>query len=212
MVGTQLSKMLADFEEEATLQLIKKELASGADPLAILEALREGMMIVSKRFEEGEYFLPELIMAGELFKEISVILRPAPGNAQAAIKGPLVFGTVQGDIHDIGKEVTIAVLEGVGYEVHDLGVNVPPEQFIKKLQETGAGILGLSGLITSAFDGMKATVDAVVKAGLRDRVKVMIGGGITDEKVRVYTGADAFGNNPSDAIKICQKFIGEKLS
>ncbi|MCX6582097.1 MAG: cobalamin-dependent protein [Candidatus Aminicenantes bacterium] len=211
MVGTQLSKMLADFEEEATLQLIKTELAEGADPLAILEALRDGMMIVSKRFEEGEYFLPELIMAGELFKEISSTLRPAPGNKQPVTKGPIVFGTVQGDIHDIGKEVTVAVLEGVGYEVHDLGVNVPPEQFIKKLQETGAGILGLSGLITSAFDGMKATVDAVVKAGLRDRVKIMIGGGITDEKVRDYTGADAFGNNPSDAIRICQKFIGEKL-
>lgn len=209
MVGSQLSKMLADFEEEATLQLIKTELAAGTDPLAILEALREGMMIVSKRFEAGEYFLPELIMAGELFKEISAALRPAAGYKQAATKGPIVFGTVQGDIHDIGKEVTVAVLEGVGYEVHDLGVNVPPEQFIKKLRETGAGILGLSGLITSAYDGMKATVDAVGKAGLRDRVKIMIGGGITDEKVRVYTGADAFGNNPSDAIKICEKFRGE---
>ncbi|MDQ1351741.1 MAG: hypothetical protein QG657_2046 [Acidobacteriota bacterium] len=209
MVGSQLSKMLADFEEEATLRLIKDELAAGTDPLAILEALREGMMIVSKRFEIGEYFLPELIMAGELFKEISVTLRPTSHSKQTTSKGTIVFGTVQGDIHDIGKEVTVAVLEGVGYEVHDLGVNVPPEQFVKKLQETGARILGLSGLITSAYDGMKATIEAVVKAGLRDRVKIMIGGGITDEKVRVYTGADAFGNNPSDAIKICEKFKGE---
>lgn len=209
MVGSQLAKMLADFEEEATRQLIDKELAAGTDSMEILEALREGMMIVSKRFEKGEYFLPELIMAGELFKEISAILKPAPENKQTSTKGAIVFGTVQGDIHDIGKEVTVAVLEGIGYEIHDLGVNVPPEQFIKKLQETGARILGLSGLITSAYDGMKATVEALVKAGLRDRVKVMIGGGITDEKVRVYTGADAYGNNPSDAIKICQKFIGE---
>lgn len=209
MVGSQLSKMLADFEEEATHQLIKAELAAGTDPLAILEALRDGMMIVNNRFEAGEYFLPELIMAGELFKEISVTLRPAAGNKQATTKGPIVFGTVQGDIHDIGKEVTIAVLEGVGYKVHDMGVNVPPEQFVKKIQETGARILGLSGLITSAYDGMKATIDALAKTGLRDRVKIMIGGGITDEKVRVYTGADAFGNNPSDAIKICETFRGE---
>jgi 5-methyltetrahydrofolate--homocysteine methyltransferase len=209
MVGNQLAQMLADFEEEATRQLVDNELAAGTDPLVILDALREGMMIVSNRFEKGEYFLPELIMAGELFKEISAILRPSPKALQTSSKGTIVFGTVQGDIHDIGKEVTVAVLEGIGYEVFDLGVNVPPERFIEKLQETGARILGLSGLITSAYEGMKKTIESLVKAGMRDQVKVMIGGGITDEKVRLYTGADAFGNNPSDAIKICQKFIGE---
>ncbi|MCU0285143.1 MAG: cobalamin-dependent protein [Acidobacteria bacterium] len=210
MEGNQLAQKLADFNEDEVHKLIDKELSEGTDRLVLLESLREGMMLVSQRFEKGEYFLPELIMAGELFKEISAILRPIQGQKQAEAKGIIVFGTVHGDIHDIGKDVTIAVLEGVGFEVHDLGVNVMPEQFVKKIQETGAQILGLSGLITSAYDGMKAAIEAVTKAGLRDKVKIMIGGGIIDERVRVYTGADAYGNNPSDAVNICRKFIGEK--
>jgi methanogenic corrinoid protein MtbC1 len=209
MAENQIVQKMADLEEEAIHQLIEKELASGTGPLVLLELLREGMMVISKRFENGEYFLPELIMAGELFKEISVLLRPAPGDKPAASRGAIVFGTVKGDIHTIGKEVTIAILEGIGYRVYDLGVDVPPEKFIEKLRETGAGVLGLSGLITTAYDSMKETVEAVAKAGLRDRVKIMIGGGITDERVRVYTGADAYGNNPSDAVKICRGFIGE---
>jgi len=209
MAENQIAQKMADLEEEAIHQLIKNELAAGTDPLTLLEMLKEGMMGVSKRFENGEYFLPELIMAGELFKEVSAALRPAPGNNHEASLGAIVFGTVKGDIHSIGKEVTISILEGIGYRVHDLGVDVPPEKFIQKLRETGARVLGLSGLITSAYDGMKETVEAVVKAGLRDQVKIMIGGGITDERVRVYTGADAYGNNPSDAVNICRRFIGE---
>lgn len=209
MAENQIAQKMADLDEESVHQLIKKELAAGAAPLALLEMLREGMMIVSKRFENGEYFLPDLIMAGELFKEVSTLLRPTPETKPLVNKGSIVFGTVKNDIHSIGKEVTIAVLEGVGYQVHDLGVNVDPEKFVEKLQETGARILGLSGLITVAYDGMKETVEAITKAGLRDRVKIMIGGGITDDRVRIYTGADAVGNNPSDAVNICQKFLGE---
>lgn len=209
MAENQIAQKMADLEEEAVRQLIKNELAAGTDPLALLEVLREGMISISKRFENGQYFLPELIMAGELFKEVSAVLRPAPGDKPAATRGAIVFGTVKGDIHSIGKEVTISILEGIGYRVHDLGVDVPPEKFIQKLRETGARVLGLSGLITTAYDGMKETVEAVAKAGLRDRVKIMIGGGITDERVRAYTGADAYGNNPSDAVNICRGFLGE---
>jgi 5-methyltetrahydrofolate--homocysteine methyltransferase len=199
---------LADIEEQETLNLVRKELEAGTDPIEILEACREGIILVGKRYEKGEYFLPELIMAGEIFNELSEILRPALGGSSANTKGTVVFGTVRGDVHDIGKEMVIAILRGVGYEVYDLGVNVSPEQFIAKLQETGATILGLSGLITTSYDSMKETVEALAKAGLRDRVKVMIGGGIMNANVQAYTGADAYGNDPTEAVKLCQTFMG----
>jgi 5-methyltetrahydrofolate--homocysteine methyltransferase len=209
MIDSQITQKLADIEEQETLNLVRKELEAGTDPIEILEACREGVVLVGKRYEKGEYFLPELIMAGEIFNELSEILRPALGGRSAKTKGTVVFGTVRGDVHDIGKEMVIAILRGVGYEVHDLGVNVAPEQFVTKLQETGAAILGLSGLITTSYDSMKETVEALARAGLRDRVKVMIGGGIMNANVQAYTGADAYGNDPTEAVKLCQQFIEE---
>ena len=210
MIDSQLMEKLVDLKEKETLDLIRKEKDSGTDPMAILEACREGMILVGTRYEKGEYFLPELIMAGEIFKQASEILGTLPGDSRAGTKGTVVFGTVQGDVHDIGKNVVVTNLRAVGYEVHDLGVDVTPEQFVTKLRETGAGVLGLSGLITTAYDGMKDTVEALANAGLRDRVKVMVGGGIMDEKVQAYAGADAYGNDPTEAAKLCQQFIGGK--
>lgn len=204
----QLAENLADLKEHETLDLVKKELEAGADPLAILKALREGMMLVNKRFETGEFYLPELILAGETFKEASDILRPALGNKDAKTKGQVVFGTVLGDIHDIGKDIVVVVLRGVGYKVHDMGVDVPAERFVEKLQETGASLLCLSGLITTSYDSMKDTVKALENADLRDRVKVLIGGGVINEKVLDYTGADAYGSDPTDALKLCRRFVG----
>jgi 5-methyltetrahydrofolate--homocysteine methyltransferase len=208
MIDSQLMQKLVDLEETETLNLVKKELGAGTDPMAILEACREGMILVGKRFEKGEYFLPELIMAGEIFRRLSEILQPVLGGSKAGTKGTVVCGTVQGDVHNIGKDIVVAILRGTGYEVHDLGVDVKPEQFVTKLRETGAVVLGMSGLITTAYDSMKDTIEALVNAGLRDRVKVMIGGGIMDEKVLTYTRADAYGKNPTEAVKLCQQFIG----
>jgi 5-methyltetrahydrofolate--homocysteine methyltransferase len=210
MIDSQITKKLAELEEQEALNLVRKELEAGTDPIEILEACREGIILVGKRYEKGEYFLPELIMAGEIFNELSEILSPALGDSSANTKGTIVFGTVQGDIHDIGKELVIAILRGVGYEVYDLGVNVPPEQFVMKLQETGAAVLGLSGLVTTSYDTMKKTVEALARAGLRDRVKIMIGGGIMNANVQAYTGADAYGNDPTEAVKLCQTFMGGK--
>ncbi|NIM14060.1 MAG: hypothetical protein GTO45_18615 [Candidatus Aminicenantes bacterium] len=208
MIDSQLMQKLADLKEEETLNLVRKELAKGTAPMAILETCREGMILVGSRYEAGEYFLPELIMAGEIFKQASEILQPAFGGSEAEGKGKVVFGTVRGDVHDIGKNLVVSILRAAGYDVHDLGVDVPPEQFVTRLRETGAAVLGLSGLITTAYDGMKDTIEALVKAGLRDRVKVMIGGGVMDESVQVYAGADAFGRDPTEAVRLCQQFLG----
>jgi 5-methyltetrahydrofolate--homocysteine methyltransferase len=210
MIDDRLIQKLADLEENETLDLVKKELEAGTDPIEILEACHKGMMLVGERFEKGEYFLPGLIMAGEIFNELSEILNPALGGSKAGTKGTVVCGTVRGDVHDIGKDIVVAILRGSGYEVHDLGADVKPEQFVTKLRETGAAVLGMSGLITTAYDSMKDTVEALVNAGLRDQVKVMIGGGVMDERVRAYTGADAYGNDPTEAVKLCQQFIGGK--
>jgi 5-methyltetrahydrofolate--homocysteine methyltransferase len=210
MLNDRLMKHLVELDELETLDLVKKELKAGSDPMKILEACRKGMVRVGERFDKGEYFLPELIMAGEIFNEVTEILQPVLGKDKMVTKGTLVFGTVRGDIHDIGKDIVAVILRGVGYEVFDLGVDVPPEQFVKKIRETGASVLGLSGLITTAYESMKETVEALAKAGLRDRVKVMIGGGIMNEKVRSYTGADAYGTDPTDALDLCSKFMGGK--
>lgn len=210
MKDNSLQQKLIDLKEGETLDSVKQELEAGTDPMNILDVLRDGMIAVGNRYEKGEYFLPELIMAGEIFKQASGLLFPNNAGSGTGSKGAVVFGTVQGDIHDIGKNLVTAILRAVGYDVHDLGVNVPPEKFVEKIRETGAKVLGLSGLITTAYDGMKDTVKALTDAGLRNDIKIMIGGGIMDESVQAYTGADANGQNPNEAVKLCQQFMGGK--
>ena len=172
----KLVQLMADLEEESLLSEIKGRLAGGGDPLAVLEACREGMSVIGARFESGEYFLSELIMAGEIFKQVGVTVAPyLAGGKAAAPKGKIVMGTVKDDIHDIGKDIVVTMLRGANYEVEDLGVDVPAERFVEAVQKTGATIVGMSGLMTFAFDSMKATIVALQEAGLP--VKVMIGGG-----------------------------------
>jgi 5-methyltetrahydrofolate--homocysteine methyltransferase len=210
MIDSKLMHELADLKEEETLSLVKEELEKKTDPMTILETCREGMILVGERYEKGEYFLPELIMAGEIFRQAAGVLSPTLEKGKTKTKGTVVFGTVRGDVHDIGKNLVVAILRAIGYEVHDLGVDIPPEKFVTALRETGAAVLGLSGLVTTAYGGMKDTVEALVEAGLRDRVKVMIGGGVMNESVQTHTGADAYGNNPTEAVKFCQRFMGGK--
>jgi methanogenic corrinoid protein MtbC1 len=203
----QIAQELANLEEEAALSLVRQGLEAGADALTILDACREGMTLVGERYESGEYFVSDLMMAGEILKGAARILGPALEGAAATTKGSVVIGTVQGDIHDIGKDLVASMLDVVGYDVHDLGVDVPPEKFVETLKETGATVLGLSGLLTIAFDTMKETVAAVDAAGLRPRVRVMIGGGPVTEGVRKYTGADAWGANAQAAVRQCSQWM-----
>ncbi|OFW56013.1 MAG: hypothetical protein A2W01_04635 [Candidatus Solincola sediminis] len=207
-MSENLAKMLVELDEQGVLDEVEAALNRGKDPMSIVEGLRQGMAEVGRRFEEKEYFLSELIMSAEIFKEaiaeIEPHLKPEEGNS----RGVIVLGTVKGDLHDIGKNIVAALLRCEGYEVRDLGVDVPPDKFISTIKETGASLLALSGLLTLAFDSMKETVDVLKKAGMRDEVKVIIGGGPVNEQVVEYSGADAFGSDAAQAVKLANGYLG----
>lgn len=207
-VEGSLSSLIAEIEEEKTLAAVRESLSQGVDPLSLVESLRDGMSVVGQRFESKEYFLPDLIMAGEIFKQAIVLIEPHLASGNSASRGTVVVGTVQGDIHDIGKNLVVTMLRCNGYEVHDLGVDVAPQVFVDKVRETGARLLGLSGLLTLAFDAMKSTIDALKEAGLREDTKVIIGGGPVNEAVVEFCGADAVGKDPTEAIKLANAYLG----
>jgi 5-methyltetrahydrofolate--homocysteine methyltransferase len=174
----------------------------------IFDSARKGMETVGKRFADGEYFLPELIYSGEIFKSISEIVKPimqADSSGEKLAK--VVVGTVAGDIHDIGKDIVVFMLDISGFEVYDLGVDVPVQAFVDKIKETSAPIVALSGFLTLAFDAMKDTVDAIASAGLRDKVKIMIGGGQIDDEIKKYAGADAYGRDAMTAVALAKEWI-----
>lgn len=207
-----LIKALVDLEEDNFYHLLDEAFAAGQSPLELIENCRKGMEIVGKRFEDKEYFLTDLIMAAEIFKTASSRIEPKltqGGKAEKSL-GVVVFGTVHGDIHDIGKNIVVAMLRGAGFTVHDLGIDVSPQAFVTKVKETGATMVGMTGLITISYDGMKDTIDALAAAGLRKQVKVMIGGGMVNEKVREYTGADAWGKDVVSAVALAHQFTGQK--
>ena len=197
----------ADMREEEALNLARRSLDEGTPPLEVLEACREGMTIVGKRFEAGEYFVPELILAGEMLREISAIVKPRLADsavAEGPRRGKVVMGTVQGDIHDIGKDIVYFMLDVNGFAVTDLGVDVPVETFVDKVRELQPDVLALSGFLTLSYDAMRNTIQALEAAGLRQRVKVMVGGGAVDDRIRVYAGADAFGADAMAAVGLAK--------
>ena len=208
----QLVEWLSDMDEDLAFALARKMLLEeNANPLRVLELCRAAMDIVGKRFEEGEYFLPELVLAGEMLENISAIAKPlirnAPGEAPKAL-GRVLIGTVQGDLHDIGKNIVGFMLDINGFEVKDIGVDAPIESFIAAIEEWKPDVVALSGFLTLAFTAMKETIAAFDQQGLRQNFKVMIGGGQIDEQVRKYTGADAFGVNAVEAVHLCRKWMG----
>ena len=206
-----LVNALADLKEEEALKIVKDRLNANEDPLKILEDARKGMEIVGKRFADSEYFIPDLVYSGEILKAVSEIVKPKMTQAAETKKlGKIVFGTVAGDIHDIGKDIVVFMLDVNGFEVIDLGVDVPVQKFIDKIKETGAPVVGLSGFLALAFDSMKETIEAMQKAGLRDKVKVMIGGGQISDEIRKYTGADAFGKDAMAGVTLAKQWIGAK--
>ena len=207
-MNEQLKQAMADLEEETLLRLVHEGLDNGEDPQGILAACREGIMLVGQRFESGEYYISELVMAGEMFKEVMKLLPLETGVGLGSSRGQVVFGTVKGDIHNIGKDLVVGMLRATGYEVTDLGIDVPVAKFVEAVQQTGAMIVGLSGLLTTAFDSMKATIAALEEAELRPGVKVMIGDGSISEAVMKYTGADAFGTNAQDAVNYANQWAG----
>ena len=201
--------LLADLKEDEVLKLTKQRLDSGEAPMNILNDSREGMGIVGKRFADGEYFLPELVFSGELLKQITEMVKPHITEAVDTKKiGKVVIGTVAGDIHDIGLNIVEFMLDVNGFEVTNLGVDVSKEKFIQALKDTQAPVLGLSGFLTPAFDAMKETVEAVEAAGMRDKTKIMIGGGQMDDEVKKYAKADAYGKDAMAAVSLAKKWFG----
>lgn len=203
-----LTAALADLEEETVLKLAQERLDAGDDPMAILKSCHEGMAMIGKRYEESEYYVSDLIMAGEIFKQTMAVLSPRLKGDSSGTRGKVVAGTVKGDIHDIGKDIVVTLLKAANYDVLDLGVDVPPEKFVEAVKENGATIVGLSGLLTISFETMKETVAALEAAGVRSKVKVMVGGGPVNEMVRDYVGADAFGADAQAAVTICNQWMG----
>ncbi len=206
----RLVEAIAEMREQEALDIVKELLGKEEDPVSILTASSEAMRIVGRRFEEGRYFLPELIMAGEILRQISERVKPKLGRVKAPERiGRVVVGTVKGDIHDIGKDLVVFILEVNGFDVIDLGIDVPPERFVDAVREVRPQVVGLSGFLTLAFGSMKETIDRLRAAGLRDRVRIMIGGGQIDEEVRRFTGADAYGTNAVAAVNLCKVWTGE---
>jgi len=208
-MSDQLVEAIADMRDEEAVELAGRLLDGGTPPLEILEDCRKAMAIVGRRFENEEYFIPELILAGETLKSISEVVKPRlPGGGGGAKNGKIVLGTVAGDIHDIGKDIVSFMLDVNGFEVVDLGVDVPVDTFVATVREVRPEIVALSGFLTLAFDSMKDTIEALEKAGLRDGVKIMIGGGTVDDTVREYARADAYGETATDAVKLAKAWTG----
>ncbi len=205
-----LTTAMAEIEDEKVMDLVEKQVSEGRNPFLILGELKEGMDIVGQRFSDNEYFLVELVMSADVFKRAMEKLELGLlSNQTEEESGKIVIGTVAGDVHYIGKNLVVAFLMSNGFDVYDLGEDVPPEKFIEKLKETGAKVLALSGLITITHEVMKQTIEALVQAGIRDSVKVMIGGGDIDQSIVEYTGADAFGKDAMSSVDIARKFLEE---
>ncbi|MBL8057552.1 MAG: cobalamin-dependent protein [Anaerolineales bacterium] len=202
-----LVEAIADMREEDALALAKQQLAGGTPPLEILDACREAMAVVGRRFESGDCFVPELIMAGEMLKQISDLVKPRLTETTAAKKaGRVIIGTVEGDIHDIGKDIVTFMLDISGYDVRDLGVDVPVATFVEAVKDFQPQVVGLSGFLTLAYDPMKNTIAALRAAGFTGQV--MIGGGQIDDQIREYTGATAYGKDAMAAVALAKSWIG----
>jgi dimethylamine corrinoid protein len=208
-VKDELYRSVVELEEEKVYSLLRQLLDSNADPREVIEILRKAVELVGDKFNKKEYFLTELVMAGEIFQQSAKILEPflKADNEQEKSKGVVVVGTVKGDVHDIGKNIFITLLKSAGFEVYDLGVDISPQKFVEKVKETNANVVGYSGLLTVALHSMKETTEALKSEGLRDKVKIIIGGLPTDEMWMKEAGADAFTDNAFEGVKIVKRWL-----
>jgi methanogenic corrinoid protein MtbC1 len=207
----RLVEAIVKMDEDEAMTAAKELLGKGDDPLKILEQCRKAVEIVGAQFEKGECFLPELMMAGHMLGEISNLVRPVLSKGLEVKRiGKILMGTVEGDVHDIGKNIVTFLLDANGFEVMDIGVDIPPEKFVEAIKSFSPQVVGLSGLLTIAYDSMKKTVEAVKGAGLRDKVKIMIGGGQMSDKVKEYAGADAYAKDAMAGVVLAKQWIGGK--
>ncbi len=200
----ELTAALVALERDEAMALVHARSARGEDPLAILEACRQGMTLVGERFQQGDYFLAELLLAAEIFKATAAALEPRLTGAQAtASAGTVVLATLQGDIHDLGKGVLATLLRAHAFTVHDLGVNLPPERLVEQVAVLEPDFVGFSALLTTAFDSMRRAAELLAEAGLRQQVKLLVGGGVTTPAVRDYVGADFQSTDATRGVRYC---------
>jgi methylmalonyl-CoA mutase cobalamin-binding domain/chain len=205
----ELSTYIVEFKRDEVIQTVEAKLDHGEDPLKILDELRQGMTTVGDRFQAGDYYLAELMLSAEVFKGAIAILEPHLAEARSAEPlGKVVLGTLKGDIHDLGKNIVATLLNAHGFEVHDLGVDVPPGLVIKKVKEVQPDLVGFSALITNTFDSMKEAAELLQEAGLRDQIKLMVGGGVTSPEVKDYVGADFQTVDAIEGVEYCKKVMG----
>lgn len=206
-----LFQSVVEIEEDKAYELVKQLVEDGVDPKEIIEILSKAVEVIGEKFSKKEYFLTELVMAGEIFQHSAKILEPALKKDKIKVesKGVVVVGTVKGDVHDIGKNIFVTLLQSAGFEVHDLGVDIPPQDFVEKVKETNADVVGYSGLLTVALETMKETIGALKAEGLRDKVKIIIGGLPIDELWMKESGADAFTDNAFEGVKIVKEWLKE---
>jgi methanogenic corrinoid protein MtbC1 len=209
---------LADLEEDRAIEMAEERLEAGEDPMAVLDDLKEGMGIVGDRYAADEYFIPDLMYAGEIIEQISELLQEEMPEQEEEYIGTVVLGTVKDDIHDIGKDLVYFMFDLNGFEVIDLGVDVPPQNFVEAVEESDPEIVALSGFLTAAFDSMKETVETLEEEGLvetfeedgtRDGRKVMIGGGQITDDVRNYVRADGYETDAPAGVELAKSWIGD---
>jgi len=198
----ELLTAMADLDEDKVLSLVEEMIRAGSTPLEILELCKKGVEIVGVRYSEGMYYLSDLIMSEEILRGVMRIVEPHIASGIPQHGSPIVMGTIEGDIHDLGKNIVVYLLRSYGFQVYDLGVDVSPQKFVKAISDTGASIVGISVLLSFCVGSVKKVVDLLQEAGLRDKVKVVIGGYPVNQLVKEYAGADYYASDVTQVLDI----------
>ena len=201
-----LAQAMRDLDEEKVNELVEEKIQANVPAMEIVKICNEGMVAIGDLFSQGVYFISELLFSAEILKGVMNRLDPllqAAGKGRSG--GKVVIGTVKGDIHDIGKNIVVTLLRGAGFEVIDLGVDVPAEKFVETVRQTGAKVLGLSALLNVTYPEMKSVVEEIAKTGLRDQVKIIVGGAPVNEQVRQFAGADYWASDAVAGVKLCRQ-------
>jgi len=210
-VLARLRDCVVNLDIDGVKRAAREALEAGVTPYeAIMEGMAKGMEVVGQKYEAGEYFLAELIMAGETMKEGLSVLEPYMKTGDMKHIGKVVIGTVEGDLHDIGKNVVITLLTASGFEVIDLGVDVPAEKFVEAVKQYKPDIVAMSALLTTTMVNMAKVIKALEQAGLRDKVKIIVGGAPLTEEYAKQIGADAYGRDAVEGVNICKKWVSKK--
>jgi len=210
---SNLTNNLIELEHDKVLAEVKERLSQGEDPMKIFSECKNGMELVGERYKNKEYFLAELMLSGELFRESMELIEPYLGEkkTEGDIKGKIILATLQGDIHDLGKNILATLLKLEDIKVYDLGVDVSPDIVVEKVKEIQPDFLGFSSLLTITFDPMKKVIDKLKEAGLRDKLKIMVGGGITTTLVKDYIGADFQTIDAMEGVQYCLEIIKARV-